>query len=152
MIETSFSEKQWSQLGPEILNWGKSKVRKRSIPKKDIFDNLRFSCKYLDFGSFLTEEFETLFTKEPILLPLIEREQLFFWNSLLKKTFSIAFERSWWVANFSKAFRESSSSKFYHVLHFKIFEILNHFGFHLKSRFLTNEITINNNSKVVRCF
>ena len=78
VIETSFSEKQWSQLGPEILNWGKSKVRKRSIPKKDIFDNLRFSCKYLDFGSFLTEEFETLFTKEPILLPLIEREQLFF--------------------------------------------------------------------------
>ena len=40
----------------------------------------------------------------------LKREQLFFRNSLLKKTFSIAFERSWWVANFSKAFRESSSS------------------------------------------
>ena len=39
-----------------------------------------------------------------------EKRTTFFRNSLLKKTFSIAFERSWWVANFSKAFRESSSS------------------------------------------
>ena len=84
--------------------------------------------------------------------PSYRKRTTFFWNSLLKKTFSIAFERSWWVANFSKAFRESSSSKFYHVLHFNIFEILNHLGFYLKSKFLTNKITIKNISKIVQLF